>query len=116
VATQDGRYALTLGDGCDGAVPGVNVLMSSADAGSLMLQVIDPILGVQNQTCSVVDQECMSTEPCSTNRPASATWPGIDSDARRSRGTPRGLPPGPFPRWPIGDPSPNGTPRLRANW
>jgi hypothetical protein len=28
----------------------------------------------------------------------------------RARGTPRGLPPRPFPRWPIGAPCPSGTP------
>jgi hypothetical protein len=37
VATQDRRYALVLGDGCAGVVPGVNVLMSTDDAGGLVL-------------------------------------------------------------------------------
>src|SRR4051794_20325405 len=32
LATQDGRYALVLGEGGDGVVPGVNVLMSTDDA------------------------------------------------------------------------------------
>ena len=56
LATQDGRYALVLGDGCDGVVPGVNVLMSTDDAGGLVLKVIDPILGLQDQACRVVEQ------------------------------------------------------------
>ena len=71
LATQDGRYALVLGDGCDGVAPGVNVLMSTDDAGGLVLQVVDPILGLQDQACRVVDQKRMSDEPCRTN-PAGA--------------------------------------------
>jgi hypothetical protein len=67
LATQDGRYALVLGDGCDGAVPGVNVLMSTDAAGSLVLQVVDPLLGLQDQTCSVVEQERMGDTPCGKN-------------------------------------------------
>jgi hypothetical protein len=32
LATLDGRYAIQLGDGCDGVVEGVNVLVTSTDA------------------------------------------------------------------------------------
>ena len=45
----------------------LNVLVNTDDAGGLVLQVVDPILGLQDQACSVVEQERMSTEPCSTN-------------------------------------------------
>jgi hypothetical protein len=64
---QDGRYALPLGDGWDGIVPGVNVLMSSDEAGGLVLQVVDPILGLQDQACGVLDQERMGNHPCGKN-------------------------------------------------
>jgi hypothetical protein len=67
LATQDGRYALVLGDGCDQVVPGVNVLMSTDDAGGLLLQVVDPILGVQDQAYSVLDQERVGDTPCGKN-------------------------------------------------
>ena len=46
LATQAGRYVLVLGDGCDGVVPGVNMLMSSDDTGGLEHQVVDSILGL----------------------------------------------------------------------
>ena len=67
LATQDGWYALVLGDGCDGIEPGVNVLMSTDDTGGLVLQVVDPILGLQDQACSVLDQEHLGSEPCGKN-------------------------------------------------
>jgi hypothetical protein len=40
------RYALVLGNGCEGVVPGVNVLMSTDDAGGVLLQMVDPILSL----------------------------------------------------------------------
>ena len=64
MATQDGRYALVLGEGCAGVVPGVNVLMSTDDAGGLVLQVVGSILGLQDQTCGVVEQEYLDDTPC----------------------------------------------------
>ena len=60
LATQDGRYARVLGDGGDGAV-------SIDDAGGLVLRVVDPVLGPQDQACSVVEQERMGDTPCGKN-------------------------------------------------
>jgi hypothetical protein len=67
LATHDGRHALVLDDGCDGVEPGVNMLRSTDEAGGLMLQVIDPILGLQDQACSVLERECMGDTPCGKN-------------------------------------------------
>jgi hypothetical protein len=47
----------------------VHVLMSSDEAGGLVLQVVDPILGLQDQACSVLEQECMGDTPCGKNPP-----------------------------------------------
>ena len=69
LATHDGRHALVLDDGCDGVEPGVNMLRSTDEAGGLMLQVIDPILGLQDQACSVLERECMGDTPCGKNPP-----------------------------------------------
>ena len=41
--------------------------MSSNEASGLVRQVIDPILGLQDQACSVLEQEHMGDEPCRKN-------------------------------------------------
>lgn len=61
VATQVGRFALMLGDGCEGVGPGVNVVI-----GPESVQVVDPLLGVQDQVCNVTIGERLSSEPCNT--------------------------------------------------
>jgi hypothetical protein len=41
--------------------------MSSNEASGLVRQVIDPILGLHDQACSVLDQEHMGDTPCDKN-------------------------------------------------
>jgi hypothetical protein len=53
-----------VGDGCAGVVPGVNVVME----GDGELQVVDPIKGVEPDTCEVVQRVHVSDVPCATSR------------------------------------------------
>jgi hypothetical protein len=67
LATQDGRYMLQLGEGCNGVRSGVNVLVAADDVGALTLQVIDPVLGLLDEECEVVDLQHTSDVPCRMN-------------------------------------------------
>lgn len=60
--TLDGVYGVQLGDGCDGAVAGVNVLVDGDQ-----LQVIDPLQGLQDQVCTLTTRVKKGDVPCSTN-------------------------------------------------
>jgi hypothetical protein len=79
LATQDGWYSIEPGEGCawlgpdagptgdPGVVqPGVNVLMH-ADGDALVLQVVDPLLGVQDAACPVAEWVRVSEQPCAKN-------------------------------------------------
>ena len=63
LATLAGRDAIQLGDGCQGVVPGVNVLVDADGA----LQVVDPVRGVQTGMCTLVQRVHMSDAPCAQN-------------------------------------------------
>lgn len=63
LATASGRDAIVLGDGCDKAAPGVNVVILNA----AQVQVVDPLLGVQPGACTVAQRIHMSDVPCATN-------------------------------------------------
>ncbi len=72
LATQSGRDAIRLGDGCTSVAPGVNVLESLAQVSDdepidLTLQVVDPVLGIQAEVCTVVQRLHMSDVPCARN-------------------------------------------------
>jgi hypothetical protein len=43
---------------------GLNVLVGISDDGNLTLQVIDPILGLEDQLCSVVDRVQLGETAC----------------------------------------------------
>jgi hypothetical protein len=64
LATLDGRDAIQLGDGCANVVPGVNVVLDDDGA----LQVVDPVKGVESDTCEVVQRVHVSDVPCATSR------------------------------------------------
>jgi hypothetical protein len=72
LATQSGRDAIRLGEGFSGVAPGVNVLQEIAEvpddeAVGLTLQVVDPVLGVQAEVCTVIERLHMSDVPCARN-------------------------------------------------
>jgi hypothetical protein len=64
LATLTGRDAIQLGEGCADVAPGVNVLLEDDNE----LQVVDPIKGVEPDTCEVVQRVHMSNVPCATSR------------------------------------------------
>jgi hypothetical protein len=63
LATSSGRDAIQLGDGCAGVLPGVNVIQVEADE----VQVVDPLRGLQPETCTILQRLHMSDVPCATN-------------------------------------------------
>jgi hypothetical protein len=66
LATLGGRYAIELGTDCEAVVPGVNVIVSETPDQPL-LQVVDPIAGVQPQRCAINHRQHMSDVQCATN-------------------------------------------------
>jgi hypothetical protein len=67
LATPGGRDAIMLGEGCETAAPGVNVVMLDSDH----VQVVDPFLGVLPVPCTLARRMHMSDVPCAHN-PAGA--------------------------------------------
>ncbi len=67
LATPEGRDAIQLGSGCDGVVPGVNVVQLASEGSDPKLQVVDPILGLQSDLCLVIERRHMSDAPCAKN-------------------------------------------------
>jgi hypothetical protein len=62
LATQQGRYAILLGDGCDGIEQDMNVLADTSDENNWTLQLED-----SDQLCAVVEWHWMGNTPCFTN-------------------------------------------------
>lgn len=60
LAESDGRYAITLGDGCDGVQAGQNVALESDGT----LQVIDPLNGLEPDVCHFTILDKVSGVPC----------------------------------------------------
>jgi hypothetical protein len=60
--TQEGWFSIQLGDGCDGFTAGENVLVDGDN-----LQMIDPLQGVQDEVCTVLDRVKLSGQRCQTN-------------------------------------------------
>ena len=63
LATAVGRDAVVLGDGCDVATPGMNVLMLDSDH----LELVDPLVGPLPGACQLVRRLHMSDVPCAHN-------------------------------------------------
>ncbi|MBV9898103.1 MAG: hypothetical protein JO020_28440 [Chloroflexi bacterium] len=63
LATAGGRDAIVLGDACDVAAPGVNVVIVDSDH----VQVVDPLAGPLPGVCSVTRRMHMSDVPCARN-------------------------------------------------
>ncbi len=62
LATQQGRYAIVLGDGCDGIGPDINVLADTSDDNDWKLQ-----LDGSDRACAVAEWHWMGNTPCFTN-------------------------------------------------
>ena len=63
LATSDGRDAVVLGDGCETAMPGMNVVILDSDH----VQVVDPLTGPWPGTCTLARRVHMSDVPCARN-------------------------------------------------
>ena len=63
LATTGGRDAVMLGNGCDAAVPGMNVVVLDADH----LQLVDPLAGAVPGACTLARRVHMSDVPCARN-------------------------------------------------
>jgi hypothetical protein len=63
LATPDGRYAIVLGEGCEAAAPGVNVVILDSD----QMQVVDPLDGPRPEACTLARRVRMSDVPCARN-------------------------------------------------
>jgi hypothetical protein len=61
---HEGTWELWLGDGCAGVEAGENVLV---DRMAWTLQVVDPVLGVQDGTCQVARNVQRDSVPCAIN-------------------------------------------------
>jgi hypothetical protein len=64
LATLGGRDAIELGDGCGSVVPGVNVILDESG----LMRVVDPMRGIDQDTCVIVNRLHMSDMPCATNQ------------------------------------------------
>jgi hypothetical protein len=62
LATQDGRYEIVLGDGCDAIGPDMNVLADTSDDEHWTVQLLDA-----DQVCSVAEWHWQGNTPCFTN-------------------------------------------------
>jgi len=63
LATAGGRDAVVLGDGCDTASPGMNVVMLD----SYHVQLVDPLSGREAGACRLASRVHMSDVPCALN-------------------------------------------------
>ena len=63
LATADGRDAIVLGDGCETAAPGLNVVILDSDH----VQVVDPVTGPLGEACTLASRVRMSDVPCARN-------------------------------------------------
>jgi hypothetical protein len=63
LATTGGRDAVMLGDGCETAAPGVNVVI--LDSGHV--QLVDPLAGPRPGACTLATRVHMSDVPCAHN-------------------------------------------------
>lgn len=63
LATAGGRDAVVLGDGCDTATPGMNVVMLD----SHQVQLVDPLAGPLPGACRLASRVHMSDVPCAHN-------------------------------------------------
>ena len=63
LATTVGRDAVVLGDGCETATPGLNVVILDPDH----VQVIDPLAGPVPGVCMLTRRVRMSNVPCARN-------------------------------------------------
>jgi hypothetical protein len=63
LATSSGRDAVVLGDGCDAAMPGMNVIVLDADH----VQLVDPLEGPRPGVCVVSRRLHMSDVACARN-------------------------------------------------
>ena len=63
LATAVGRDAVVLGDGCDVATPGMNILMLDSDH----VQLVDPLAGPLPGACRLARRVHMSDVPCAQN-------------------------------------------------
>jgi hypothetical protein len=63
LATAGGRDAIVLGEGCETAAPGVNVVILDSDH----VQVVDPLAGPQPGACTLATRVRMSDVPCALN-------------------------------------------------
>jgi hypothetical protein len=63
LATAGGRDAIVLGQGCEMAAPGVNVVVLDVDH----VQVVDPMVGALPAACTLVQRVHISDAPCARN-------------------------------------------------
>ena len=63
LATDGGRDAIVIGDGCDTAAPGMNVVILDSDH----VQVVDPLAGPWPEACTLARRVHMSDVPCARN-------------------------------------------------
>jgi hypothetical protein len=63
LATAGGRDAIVLGDGCDMAAPGMNVVILDSNH----MQVVDPLAGPLPGVCTLAGRMRMSDVPCARN-------------------------------------------------
>lgn len=66
LATTSGRDAILLGDGCETATAGMNVIVLDSNH----VQLVDPFHGPGPGSCTLVDRVHMSNVPCARD-PAS---------------------------------------------
>ena len=63
LATTGGRDAIVLGEGCETAAPGVNVVILDSDH----VQLVDPLVGPRPGACMLATRVHMSDTPCAHN-------------------------------------------------
>lgn len=63
LATDGGRDAIVLGEGCDTAAPGVNVVILDPEH----VQLVDPLTGPWPGACTLAQRVRMSDVPCARN-------------------------------------------------
>jgi hypothetical protein len=63
LATTGGRDAIVLGDGCETATPGMNVVILDLDH----VQLVDPLAGPQPGACTLAERMHISDVPCARN-------------------------------------------------
>jgi hypothetical protein len=63
LATTGGRDAIVLGEGCETAAPGVNVVILDSDH----MQLVDPLAGPRPGACVLATRVHMSDMPCARN-------------------------------------------------